>query len=58
MSDFWLPVYNHSVAAIRLGGNADLTIGHTGYKITDANQLSSLEIPRSTLHAETNHAQE
>ncbi len=58
VSEFWLPAYNHSVTSIRLGGNADLTIEYTGYKITDASQLSGLEIPRSTLHAEISHAQE
>ncbi len=58
VSEFWLPAYNHSVTSIRLGGNADLTIQYTGYKITDASQLSGLEIPRSTLHAEISHAQE
>jgi hypothetical protein len=58
VSEFWLPAYNHSVTSIRLGGNADLTIEYTGYKITDASQVSSLEIPRSTLRAEAKHAQE
>jgi len=58
VSEFWLPAYNHSVTSVRLGGNADLTIEYTGYKITDASQLSSLEIPRSTLHADASHAQE
>lgn len=42
VSEFWLPAYNHSVTSIRLGGNADLTIEYTGYKITDASQLTSL----------------
>jgi hypothetical protein len=44
--------YNHGVTSLRLGGNADLTIEYTGYRIIDASQLSSLEITRSTLHAE------
>ena len=42
VSEFWLPAYNHSVTSVRLGGNADLTIEYTSYKITDAGQLSSL----------------
>jgi hypothetical protein len=58
VSDFWLPAYNHSVTSIRVGGNADLTIEYSGYKITDASQVSTLEAPRSTLRAEANHAQE
>src|ERR1035437_8864741 len=28
VSDFWLPAYNHSVAAIRHGGHAELTIDY------------------------------
>ena len=58
VSEFWLPAYNHSVTSVRLGGNAALTIEYTGYRITDASPLSSLEISRSTLHAEASHAQE
>jgi hypothetical protein len=49
VSDFWLPAYNHSVTAIRLGGRADLTIEYKGYVITDASQVKSLAAPRPTL---------
>jgi outer membrane lipoprotein-sorting protein len=46
VSDFWLPAYNHSVTAIRLGGRADLTIEYKDYEITDASQVRSLSAPR------------
>lgn len=42
VSDFWLPAYNHSITAIRLGGNAELTIDYTDYEITGASRVSSL----------------
>jgi hypothetical protein len=57
-SGFWLPARNHSVAAIRLGGRADLTIEYTNYKITDAGQVNSLATSPTTLTAETARAQE
>ncbi|MGA8530807.1 MAG: hypothetical protein WB622_13910, partial [Acidobacteriaceae bacterium] len=56
--DFWLPASNHSVTAIRLGGHADLTIEYTNYEITDAEQVTSLAAPPTTLTAETARAQE
>jgi hypothetical protein len=31
VSDFWLPAYNHGVSAIRLGGQAELTIDYKDY---------------------------
>jgi hypothetical protein len=34
VNDFWLPAYNHSVTAIRLGGHAELTIDYKDYVIT------------------------
>jgi hypothetical protein len=53
VNDFWLPAFNHSVTAIRLGGHADLTIEYKAYEITNASQVNSLPTSRSTLHAET-----
>jgi hypothetical protein len=58
VSDFWLPAYNHSIAAVRLGGHADLTIEYKDYAITDASKVSTLLTARSTLHNETARAQE
>ena len=55
VSDFWLPAYNHSVTAIRLGGYAELTIDYKDYEITGASQVSNLS-PSTTLHAETARA--
>jgi hypothetical protein len=57
VSDFWLPAYNYSITAIRLGGRADLTIDYKDYKITSASSVSSLPILRSTPHTETVRAQ-
>jgi hypothetical protein len=54
VSDFWLPAYNHSVSAIRLGGHAELTIDYKDYEITGASQVSSLSTP----HDETARGQE
>jgi hypothetical protein len=53
VNDFWLPAYNHSASAVRLGGHADLTIEYKAYEITNASQVSGLPTSRSTLHAET-----
>jgi outer membrane lipoprotein-sorting protein len=50
VGDFWLPVHNHSVTAIRLGGRADLTIEYQDYEITDAGLVKSLSAPRQTPH--------
>lgn len=58
VSDFWLPAYNHSVTAIRLGGHAELTIEYKDYEITGTSRVSSSMILRSTPHAETARAQE
>ena len=58
VSDFWLPVYNHSVSAIRLGGHAELTIEYKDYEIMGASRVSSLSTLRSTLHAQTAREQE
>ena len=56
--DFWLPAHNHSVAAIRLGGHAELTIDYKDYEITDASQVGGLEAPQSVLQAAADHALE
>ncbi len=58
VSDFWLPTHNHSVAAIRLGGHAELTIDYKDYEITDASQVSGLEAPQSAPQAATGQALE
>lgn len=58
VSDFWLPSYNHSVTAIRLGGHAELTIDYKDYEITDSGQVSGLVTPERTLQAATGHANE
>src|SRR5258708_359992 len=42
VSDFWLPARNHSIAAIRLGGRAELTIQYNNYQITSADPIGSL----------------
>ena len=57
VSDFWLPSYNHSVTAVRLGGHAELTIDYKDYEITDSGQVSGLT-PEFTLQAATGHASE
>jgi hypothetical protein len=53
VNDFWLPAYNRSSTAVRLGGHADLTIEYKAYEITNASQVSGLPTSQSTLHAET-----
>ena len=57
VNGFWLPAYNHSVTAIRLGGHAELTIDYKDYEITGASRVSRLSMLRSTPHAETARAQ-
>jgi hypothetical protein len=52
VSDFWLPAYNHSVTAIRLGGQAELTIDYNDYEIMGASRVSSLSVPQSNPHVE------
>jgi hypothetical protein len=42
VSDFWLPAYNHSVTAIRLGGHAELTIDYKDYVIMGASRVGGL----------------
>jgi hypothetical protein len=58
VADFWLPGYNHSLTAVRLGGHADLTIEYRNYQITDASQVSSLSTRSATLSTETASAQQ
>ena len=58
VSDFWLPSYNHSLTAIRLGGHAELTIDYKDYKIIDSGQVSGLVAPEPTLQAAIGHASE
>ena len=53
VSDFWLPAYNHSVAAIRLEGHAELTIDYKDYVIMGAGRVGSNRVLRSTPLAET-----
>ena len=50
VSEFWLPVRNHSITEIRLGGTAELTILYSDYRIIskeEVNNLSALESGRS-----------
>ncbi len=42
VGDFWLPAYNHSVTAIRLGGHAELTIDYKDYVIMGASRVGGL----------------
>jgi hypothetical protein len=57
VSEFWLPAYNHSVTAIRLGGRAELTIHYRDYEIMGASGIRSSML-RSTPHVETARAQD
>ena len=42
VGDFWLPVSSQSIATIRFGGRAILTIQYQNYKITSADTVSNL----------------
>lgn len=42
VGDFWLPVSSHSIAKIRFGGRAVLTIQYKNYEITSADAVSNL----------------
>ena len=57
VSDFWLPARNHSIAAIRLGGRAELTIQYNNYQITSADPVGNLSILESPRPADTSRAQ-
>ena len=51
VSEFWLPVRNHSISEIRLGGTAESTIHYKDSRIMraeQANNLSRLESAHST----------
>jgi len=52
VGDFWLPVSNHSVTAIRLGGRAELTIEYKDYQITDANEKARSSSSNAVSRAE------
>jgi hypothetical protein len=41
VGDFWLPIFNRSSSAIRLGGHADFTIEYQDYQITAATPLDT-----------------
>jgi hypothetical protein len=58
VENFWLPAYNHSITAIRLGGHAELTIDYKDYKITGASRMSSFSMVRPAPCAEAARAQE
>ena len=49
VSEFWLPVRNHTITEIRLGGTAELTIQYSNYQIMGKEQvnLSTLESAQS-----------
>jgi len=57
VSDFWLPARNHSIAAIRLGGRAELTIQYNNYQITSADPVGNLSMLESPRPADTSRAQ-
>jgi hypothetical protein len=42
VNDFWLPAHNHSITAVRLGGQADFTIEYGDYHIMNASPLNKL----------------
>ena len=56
VSDFWLPACNHSIAAIRLGGRAELTIQYNNYQITSADPVGNLSMLDSPRPADTSRA--
>ena len=53
VSDFWLPVRNHSVTEIRLGETAELTIHYNNYQIMSAEQINNLSALESARLADT-----
>ncbi len=56
ISDFWLPARNHSIAAIRPGGRAELTIQYNNYQITSADRVGNLSMLDSPRPADTSRA--
>ena len=47
VSDFWLPERNYSVAAVRFGGRAELTIQYENYQITSMDPVCDLPTQKS-----------
>ena len=56
VSDFWLPVRNHSITSIRLGGRAELTIQYNNYQIIGADPVGNLRTLEPTRTAEISRA--
>ena len=57
VGDFWLPVRNRSVTAIRLGGRAELTIEYRDYQITDASRITGITSPQAPPRSESARVQ-
>jgi hypothetical protein len=57
VSEFWLPVRNHSITEIRLGGTAELTIHYSNYRIISKEQVGNLSTLESARSADTIRAQ-
>ena len=53
VSEFWLPVRNHSITEIRLGGTAELTIQYSNYRIMSKEHVSNLSTLESARSADT-----
>lgn len=53
VNDFWLPAHNRSVSAIRLGGQAVLTIDYAEYQVTGATEVRDISMLESTGSART-----
>jgi len=57
VNEFWLPVRNHSISEIRLGGTAELTIRYSNYQIISKEQVNNLATLDSAQSANTIRAQ-
>ncbi|RSL18893.1 hypothetical protein EDE15_4499 [Edaphobacter aggregans] len=57
VGEFWLPVRNHSISEIRLGGTAELTIRYSNYRIMSKEQISNLSTVEPVRSVDTTHAQ-
>ena len=53
VGEFWLPVRDHSISEIRLGGTAELTIHYSNYPIISKEQVSNLSKLESARSADT-----
>lgn len=53
VNDFWLPAHNRSVSAIRLGGQAALTIDYVEYQVTGASGVPDMLMLESTRSSDT-----